>query len=357
MTVMSESKALRLMVKCVQASARKKNLASQKKRRPTMALHRHPNGDSSRRAAEAEDTSVVYSSSPPLQPKSFISRLQAIKLQDQPRSSKQLSNADRENTLEGDSLSQLPPLESHRMNSDSRNRKGEESSVALRLGGFDAFVADLGMGDESADFESSSRGSCTSSVSSFTARSLRDATDGRDELIQRASSPTQPQRMYGQDVSRENPTASAETQVVVPVIAPVPRRLGAEEILSRLFPGYATETPPATQTASSGVPSTDVSAASPREALRDRWSPAQRNTNQLMDLDSGTFIGAPSERMPVQETTESSEGISSEESSEDISFEGAIEGPTRRIEGLMGQHQRMERNLEVSHVRCVAGNV
>lgn len=363
MTVMSESKALRLMVKCVQASARKKNLASQKKRRPIMALHSYQNNESSRRDAEGEDTSVVYSSSPPRQPQSFISRLQAIKLQDQPRSRKQLSNAEGGNTLEGDSLSQLPPLVSHRMDSNSSNRKGEESSVGLRPVGFDAFVADLGMGDESVDFESSPPASCTSSASSYTAQSFDDAPDGRNDISPVDDPPSITRQIPGQALTRENPLTSEGIQVAVPVIAPVPRRLGADEILSRLFPGYSTETPPTAQTSFSEGTFRDMPAAPPGEALRRRSSPPQRTTNQLVDRDSGTFFQASPEGLAVpeptriQEPTALQEGISSDESFEEISFGKTIEGPTRRIEGLLGQHQRMERNLEVSHVRCFAANV
>ncbi|GHJ89774.1 hypothetical protein NliqN6_6176 [Naganishia liquefaciens] len=230
MIVMSESKAFKLMVKCVQASARKKNLASQRKK-PIVDL----NGGYWQQAAESPFLDLGSPSLQPRRPGNLESRIQALNLQDRPKNIEQLAVTRRRSSSSEESTSIYDSLSSS-SHTERVDLNAGPSSYPRRVG-FDAFVADLAMSLGATDLESSPGARHLSDPARLTASTSSDTNS--EYSTDDDGSPRAYEQVFKHVSSSSDITALEGSAVPPPIRAPIPRRLEKDEILSRLFPGYS----------------------------------------------------------------------------------------------------------------------
>lgn len=306
MVIMSESKALRLMARCVQQSARKKNLASARKQNG-LAESR---GRVNRGVAHVESQEACDQGSVEDPAKSFMSRLKSVRQSSQHELKSVSDNS-------GSVVTNKPK--------DAEPQASRASTSFRNPYGFDAFVAELGKIGEGAYNQSSpcfarARSFASYSSHSSTESSIRDETDDRDA---RPRSPPLPEPVGQESTAGRSVRMEEQEKPFLYARGIVPKSMNKDDLLSRLFPGFARDTskPAHSSTFDRG----DVS-VSPR-------------MTKAVSLDDSYEAKRQDGREPRQSAKPGNPIATKHNTS--------LDGPTVRIEGLKGKHQRMEENLAV----------
>ena len=357
MIVMSESKALKLMAKCAQASARKKNLTSQRKRKSIMDV----NDDEYWQ--QAADSPFLGVRSPTFQhqrPVNSVLQFQALQLQDKSKIVEQLGAVRRRGSSGREGSTSIFSSSSNSSYAESSDHDEAVNPRVSRCGGFDAFVADLAIGQGTPDFESSNGASHSSSPARYATGSSSDANS--EYSTDEDASPPADEQASNHGSIRNNGPALERSPVSLRNQAPIPRRLGRDEILSRLFPGYSPDTPGVVQripdrgiledihdASSTGVSRGDTTLIA-QDVTREADLDARRHLHQSRRLSrSGEFVEQFPRTADHFKTINGQIGTRiAQLDDEQGGIDQLPEDRTGLIASLEEQHQRMEQNLEVS---------
>lgn len=356
MIVMSESKALKLMVKCAQASARKKNLTSKRKRESILDA----DGEYWQQAAESPLLDIRSPTFRHRRAVCFVTQLQALNLQDQAKNVDQLGTV----RQRGFSIREDSPSIFSSLYNSSYAESGDHDQVVTsrvpRCGGFDAFVADLATGQDTADFQSNRGASRFSSPARYATGSSSDTNS--EYSTDHDAPPPSDEQASDHGIIRSNGPPLEGSPVSLHTQAPVPRRLGRDEILSRLFPGYSPDTSEVVQripnrgnledvhdASSAGVSRRDTTLIA-HKVTREADPDAERHLHQTRRLSrsEGSVEQFPWTADHFKTINEQIENRIAQLPDEQGGIHKLPEDRTRLIASLEEQHQRIEQNLEVS---------
>ncbi|KAJ9099876.1 hypothetical protein QFC21_003881 [Naganishia friedmannii] len=328
MIIMSEKRAFKLMVKCVEASAKKKITASGRQNAHAKDVASRPNalGPSSRKSNIGE-TSSAY------RKRSFLSKLQALNIDDSFHSREPSNTRDsvqtRARTVRKTSESMHGNASKAFLHGDGRESV-EISSLHPTLGGFEAFIADLQGSANSSGFQSSPRpllGGAGISFSSDTLDSSSTITDDEHPAftvpaIITSNVKTIPTTAYcGAPV---HPLGSSRQRAVAP------KRMERDELLSRLFPDYPRNPTPLARPAIIDTPPPPGMNEMQAHRTGSRDSEEEVDGNEESEITPATLPLVDGRRY----------GTAKMESGKESS-------PTVVIKGLVGQHEQMKRSLAV----------
>jgi hypothetical protein len=324
MIIMSEKRAFKLMVKCVEASAKKKIVASGRKDRHvknvTTGLYATP--------LESRNTSIGETPSA-YRKRSFLSKLQALNVSESFQD-KELSEIEDSvdiavGTREGRSEFK------HGMASGActhgRRESAGVSSLRPVAGGFEAFMAELHNSVNSSGFHSSPRlfhGSTRKTYSSDTSDSSSITDDEHPASV--ASAVARP--AFGNMSTTTNDKAPVRSLRNRNPRSVVPRKLERDELLSRLFPTYT-----AGNTAQTSY--LEIDNVSSDMCERENYCADSQKIDKVSVSDKSAITA-----------TLALEGKTYEKARAESS-------PTVVIKGLVGQHEQMKRSLAVRNIMLI----
>ncbi|KAJ9111627.1 hypothetical protein QFC19_000983 [Naganishia cerealis] len=328
MVVMSEKRAFKMMVRCVEASAKKKIAASGRKGPHVIKLSPGPGeGHYAHTGNNARETSSAH------RKRSFLSKLRAINIGDSVQTEERsdihdLTHAAAPNMLgsseyERETHSRVAPT-------FGKDTSAERSSSRDLAWGFEHFVADLQTSVNSAGLHSSPRRfGVPTGISHFS--SVSDFSSSTDDEHHSSDLPAQ-LKPFG--IGLVPPGRAVETSDDLPVEpsnsrnqrSVVPRRMETDELLSRLFPSYSGDSVQSTRlnTVNNSIPMDEMHRPRPDMPDVDRY---ERRDEAEMRSDS-PLDSIRYRRARMQRTDQCS--------------------PTVVINGLVGQHQQMKKSLAVS---------
>jgi hypothetical protein len=326
MVIMSEKRAFKLMVKCVEASAKKKISASGRKTANAKNVTAGPDA-----LHPAYMPNNIGDTASGHRKRSFLSKLQALDIGDSYLNQDLASIDDPVHTAAW--TGQCPPDFIHQNASNALEHPQSRKSAqvppsGLVAGGFEAFVADLRGSAPSSGFQSSPRpsyGTAAISYSSDTSDTSSITDDERSDVVLPA--------IISSDVQTVATTTHGEAPVRLlnssKQTSVVPKRMERDELLARLFPTFS-----ANNSAQTGHLETSDMPHSINK--REEHCADSRDVDKANNVDKSpmtatlSLVGKRYEKARTESVTESS--------------------PTVVIKGLVGQHEQMKRSLAVSHI-------
>jgi hypothetical protein len=314
MVVMSESKALRLMAECVQQSARKKNIASAKKQKGL--------AESTNRVSRASVYLDLGDEGGPNSGndygKSFLSRLKNV------QQSGLAINKHSHNSSAISKRDLNAPHTNQRENAQRHGTAAQGSDHSANAFGFEAFVAEIGKIDRGSYVQSSPCFTRMASFDSDSSESSLDtsAGDASVNVSPRPLSPPLRKRDQEETSSTSSTGVEGTEKPRAQATSAFSKCMAKDELLGRLFPGFAGEISTAEHTSRIGHPVKEYSLGVKEGPSRTAESASSEGDIKVLRLAEAAYPLA-----------------------RDHQF--VMDGPTVRIAGLVGQHQRMERNLAV----------
>ncbi|KAJ9118260.1 hypothetical protein QFC22_004171 [Naganishia vaughanmartiniae] len=322
MVSMSEKRAFKLMVKCVEASAKKKISASGRK-------HGQPKNGATGPDAPllADRKSNMGETSSAYRKRSFLSKLQALNVGDLFQAQELSNFEDSVHTAAG--AGKGKPRLRNRNAPDAFIRQGGRDKVSSSRPvtvGFEAFMAELQNSANTSGFQSSPRLSYDIARTSYSS----DSSDSSSIIGKTHSALVSP--TIAASSLEAIPTKTHDQVPVHPLSSSkqssiAPTRMERDELLSRLFPTYTSD--PAQARQSETVDTFEMSPSG------DEVQDGRMRNVDIVDSNEKSWI------TPTLPLDGKKSGTARTESANENS-------PTIVIKGLLGQHEQMKRSLAVS---------